>query len=240
MSEVLVPSAAATSAVTDKGADVVLPALIVDAGPDAVARFLEFFAGRIANARTRAGVRAGRGAVSRVVRGPRPRPSRRFPRSTSPPTSGPTPDRSRPSSSTLPRSACLCDGLVVSQVLPVNAAVAVRGPKHVVTEGSTPVLAPGAALPKSQVEECAGPSAEGAARADAVDVACGLEAGRRRGHPEAGAVCVVARAGSGRRRLPELFTVNRLGLPQSLRRCLTTTNIIDSSHAGVRQHTDRG
>ena len=39
--------------------------------------------------------------------------------------------------------------------------------------------------------------------------------------------------------LAELFTVNRLGLPQSLRRCLTTTNIIDSSHAGVRQHTDR-
>ena len=34
--------------------DVALPALIVDAGPDAVARFLEFFAGRIANARTRA------------------------------------------------------------------------------------------------------------------------------------------------------------------------------------------
>ena len=36
-----------------------------------------------------------------------------------------------------------------------------------------------------------------------------------------------------------LLTVNRLGLPQSLRPCLTTTNIIDSSHAGVRQHTAR-
>ena len=46
-------------------------------------------------------------------------------------------------------------------------------------------------------------------------------------------------AASLREGLPELFTVNRLGLPQSLRRCLTTTNIIDSSHAGVRQHTDR-
>ena len=34
-------------------------------------------------------------------------------------------------------------------------------------------------------------------------------------------------------------TVNRLGLPKPLRRCLTTTNIIDSSHAGVRQHTNR-
>ena len=29
-----------------------------------------------------------------------------------------------------------------------------------------------------------------------------------------------------------MFTVNRLGLPRPLRRCLTTTNIIDSSHAG--------
>ena len=38
----------------DGEADVVLPALIVDAGPDAVQRFLEFFAGRIANERTRA------------------------------------------------------------------------------------------------------------------------------------------------------------------------------------------
>ena len=36
-----------------------------------------------------------------------------------------------------------------------------------------------------------------------------------------------------------MFTVNRLGLPKPLRRCLTTTNIIDSSHAGIRQHTNR-
>ncbi len=36
----------------------------------------------------------------------------------------------------------LCDWLVVSQVLPVNPAAAVRGPKHVVTKGSTPVLIP--------------------------------------------------------------------------------------------------
>ena len=36
----------------------------------------------------------------------------------------------------------LGDWLVVSQVLPVNPAAAVRGPKHVVTTGATPVLAP--------------------------------------------------------------------------------------------------
>ena len=34
----------------------------------------------------------------------------------------------------------LGDWLVVSQVLPVNPAAAVRGPKHVVTKGATPVL----------------------------------------------------------------------------------------------------
>ena len=36
----------------------------------------------------------------------------------------------------------LGDWLVVSQVLPVNPAAAVRGPKHVVTTGQSPVLAP--------------------------------------------------------------------------------------------------
>ena len=36
----------------------------------------------------------------------------------------------------------LCDWLVVHQVLPVNPAASVRGPKHVVTRGATPVLSP--------------------------------------------------------------------------------------------------
>ena len=36
----------------------------------------------------------------------------------------------------------LGDWLVVHQVLPVNPAAAVRGPKHVVTKGATPVLPP--------------------------------------------------------------------------------------------------
>ena len=37
----------------------------------------------------------------------------------------------------------LGDWLVVSQVIPVNPAAAVRGPTHVVTTGATPVLSPG-------------------------------------------------------------------------------------------------
>jgi putative transposase len=39
--------------------------------------------------------------------------------------------------------------------------------------------------------------------------------------------------------LEECFTINRLGLPQTLLRCLATTNIIESPHAGVRIQTRR-
>ena len=122
-------------------ADVVLPALIVDAGPDAVARFLEFFAGRIANAADAGGVRAGGGAVSRVVRGPRPRPGCDVPAPRGrlhPDAPGSVPTVKQH----LAAIRMLCDWLVVSQVLPVNPAAAVRGPKHVVTKGATPVLTP--------------------------------------------------------------------------------------------------
>jgi transposase-like protein len=39
--------------------------------------------------------------------------------------------------------------------------------------------------------------------------------------------------------LEECFTINRLGLPPSLMRCLATTNVIESPHAGVRIRTRR-
>ena len=39
--------------------------------------------------------------------------------------------------------------------------------------------------------------------------------------------------------LEEMFTVNRLGIPASLRRCLVTTNIIESPNSGVRRQTGR-
>src|ERR1017187_1555068 len=39
--------------------------------------------------------------------------------------------------------------------------------------------------------------------------------------------------------LEECFTINRLGLPPSLQRCLATTNIIESPHAGVCTRTRR-
>jgi putative transposase len=39
--------------------------------------------------------------------------------------------------------------------------------------------------------------------------------------------------------LEECFTINRLELPASLHRCLATTNVIESPHAGVRSRTNR-
>jgi transposase-like protein len=46
-----------------------------------------------------------------------------------------------------------------------------------------------------------------------------------------------AAAASLREGLPELFTINRLGLPPSMHRCLATTNLIESPQSGVRKKT---
>ena len=141
MSEALVPAAAEPVVVADGEADVVLPALIVDAGPDAVARFLEFFAGRIANERTRAayGRAVGQFLAWCEARG--------LGLDTVSPLHVAAYIRTHPGSvptvkQHLAAIRVLCDWLVVSQVLPVNPAAAVRGPKHVVTKGATPVLTP--------------------------------------------------------------------------------------------------
>ena len=142
MSEALVPAAAEPVVVADGEADVVvLPALIVAAGPNAVARFLEFFAGRIANPRTRAayGRAVGQFLAWCEARGldleaVSPLHVAAYIRTH--PGSVPTVKQH------LAAIRVLCDWLVVSQVLPVNPAAAVRGPKHVVTKGATPVLTP--------------------------------------------------------------------------------------------------
>jgi len=52
-----------------------------------------------------------------------------------------------------------------------------------------------------------------------------------RQHPDA--------AASLREGLEEMFTINRLGLPPSLMRCLSSTNLIESPHSGVRLRTRR-
>ena len=46
-------------------------------------------------------------------------------------------------------------------------------------------------------------------------------------------------AASLREGLREMFTINRLGRPPRLRKCLGTTNVIDRTHSGVRQKTRR-
>ena len=46
-------------------------------------------------------------------------------------------------------------------------------------------------------------------------------------------------AGSLREGMAETFTVNRLDLPGALRRCLCTTNVIESPNSGIRRRTGR-
>ena len=141
MGEGLVPAVIRPPAARTGTAAMALPAVIVDAGPVAVERFLEFFAASISNGGR--GRRTGGpwGGVPVVVRGSGPGPGRG--RSAArgglyPHASGSAPTVKQH----LAAIRVLCDWLVVHQVLPVNPAAAVRGPKHVVTKGATPVLTP--------------------------------------------------------------------------------------------------
>ena len=141
MSEALVPAVARPPAARTGSVGMALPAVIVDAGPVAVERFLEFFAASIANGRTRAAYGravgqflswcAARGLKLRAIA---PLHVAAYIRTH--PGSAPTVKQH------LAAIRVLCDWLVIHQVLPVNPAAAVRGPKHVVTKGATPVLTP--------------------------------------------------------------------------------------------------
>ncbi len=115
--------------------------LIVDAGPVVVGKFAEFFTGRIANERTRAAYARAAGQFlgwceARGLRLEAVSPLHVAAYIRTHPGSAPTVKQH------LAAIRMLCDWLVVSQVLPVNPAAAVRGPKHVVTKGATPVLSP--------------------------------------------------------------------------------------------------
>ena len=135
------PSDALRPARAAAGERLALPRLIVDAGPVAVEKFLEFFAARIANRRTRAAYGravgqflawcAARGLVLTAVA---PLHVAAYIRTH--PGSAPTVKQH------LAAIRMLGDWLVVSQVIPVNPAAAVRGPTHVVRTGATPVLSP--------------------------------------------------------------------------------------------------
>ena len=141
MSKALAPAVSRPPVARTGASGMALPAVIVDAGPVAVERFLEFFAASISNGRTRAAYGravgqflswcASRGLGLRAIA---PLHVAAYIRTH--PGSAPTVKQH------LAAIRVLCDWLVVHQVLPANPAAAVRGPKHVVTKGATPVLTP--------------------------------------------------------------------------------------------------
>jgi integrase/recombinase XerC len=124
------------------GAAPVLPVLVAAAGERAAIRFLEFFAGQIQNANTRAAYgRAAGGFLSwcddhRIASLADVQPLHvaawveELKRSVSVPTV----------KLRLAAIRHLFDWLVTGHVMQINPAAAVRGPRHVVRKGTTPVL----------------------------------------------------------------------------------------------------
>ncbi|MBS0264731.1 MAG: tyrosine-type recombinase/integrase [Planctomycetes bacterium] len=119
----------------------VIPRLFLDAGEDACRRYLEFFAATIRNQNTRqAYLRAvtqfanwceRHGVALREI----------SPLLTSLYIEELGQRLDRPSvKQHLAAIRMLCDWLVIGHVLPVNPTASVRGPKHVVKRGKTPVL----------------------------------------------------------------------------------------------------
>ncbi len=123
-----------------------MPGLIRHAGERAERRFLEFFTAHIRNPGTRAVY--GR-AVGRFCRWCEQRGialQRVSPFVVASYIEQLTQERSAPTVKLhLAAIRMLFDWLVVGQVLPLNPASSVRGPKHVVTKGKTPVLTAGEA-----------------------------------------------------------------------------------------------
>jgi integrase/recombinase XerD len=129
----------ASAAVRPDTTAIALPQIVIDAGPAAVERFLEFFAAQLANDQTREayGRAAGQFLTWCEARGLRLR-------ALAPLHVAAYIRTHRGSVPTVKQHLAairvLCDWLVVSQIIPANPAAAVRGPKHVITTGLTPVL----------------------------------------------------------------------------------------------------
>ena len=129
--------AAATSAFSD----MLLPAVISAEGERASQRFVDFFAASIRNAGTR---RAYAYAINRFLRwcdGHEISLQLISPFVVATYIEQLTQARSAPTVKLHLAAIRMCfDWLVVGQVIPINPAASVRGPKHVVTKGKTPVL----------------------------------------------------------------------------------------------------
>lgn len=120
----------------------IIPATIADAGEGAAHRFFEFFTANIRNPNTRRAYHRaamtffawtqGRGLTLAAIRPPH------VAAYVEEQLAG---GQSRPSvKQALAALRMLFDWLVVGQVVPANPAASVRGPKHVVRVGKTPVL----------------------------------------------------------------------------------------------------
>jgi integrase/recombinase XerD len=126
-----------SGSITQTGAETAIPALVADAGEDAARRFLEFFAATIRNKNTRAVrqffawcERRHVDALKRIE----PIHVALYVEQLSQSFSKPTVKQH------LSAVRMLFDWLVTGQVIRTNPAHAVRGPKHVVKRGKTPVL----------------------------------------------------------------------------------------------------
>jgi site-specific recombinase XerD len=123
------------------GGQSVVPAVIEDAGESARRRFLEFFAASIRNPNTRAAYAQACGQFFAVIEASaltlhqvQPVHVAAYIEQLGQRVSAPTVKQH------LAAIRRLFDFLVIGQVLPTNPAASVRGPRHVVTEGKTPIL----------------------------------------------------------------------------------------------------
>ena len=147
-------------------ATVVLPAILTDAGEDAVTRFVEYFTAHIRNPHTRRAY--FRNAIDFLrwceERGIRDLKAIK-PVRVAAYIEQLQKDYAKPSvKQQLATIRMLFDWLVTGQVIPVNPAHAVRGPKHVVKTGKTPVLTADetrALLDSIAVERVTGNDADG-------------------------------------------------------------------------------
>lgn len=118
-----------------------LPALIRDAGDQAGRRFLEFFTAHIRNPGTRAAYSRAVGQFCRWCADRAVRLEQVSPLVVAAYIEQLTQQRSAPTVKLqLAALRMLFDYLVIGQIIPLNPAASVRGPKHVVKTGKTPVL----------------------------------------------------------------------------------------------------
>jgi site-specific recombinase XerC len=136
------PALSATTKVEVARTLSVVPALIADAGEQASWRYVEFFTANIRNANTRRAHARACGSFlawceERGLTLPQIRPHDvgGYIEALQASMSAPSVKQQ------LAAIRMLFDWLVVGQVMPSNPALSVRGPKHVVKTGKTPVLA---------------------------------------------------------------------------------------------------